>query len=425
MLYESSVIIHISHLYITYLKNSRSRPRARRKPIQKWSIHDSIRAFYAGTGEKGVPCPCPAIKPLGVRCIIEVLIEILKVYKFATMKECSVTHPPQINLAQLPTPLHPLPRLSAKLGVELFMKRDDLTGSALSGNKIRKLEFVLADAVAQEADTVLTCGGAQSNHCRATAIAAAMLGMKCRLLLRTEDPSNPPFPEANILLDQMAGADIVWIAPEEYNRRDDIFEREAKSLKKAGRKPYTIPEGASNALGAWGYIKCSEELNNDIANLPGGVHKETTIINATGSGGTSAGLILGAKLFDLNARIVSINVCDDRNYFVREIGKICESAVSDYELEIEFSRDDDINIVDGYVGRGYGLSRPEELSMICDLARTEGIFLDPVYTGKAFFGMMQELKRDPKCFGERIVFIHTGGIFGLFPKAREFEPLLS
>ena len=223
----------------------------------------------------------------------------------------------------------------------------------------------------------------------------------------------------------MAGADIVWITPEAYDRRDELFEREATSLKKAGRKPYTIPEGASNALGAWGYIRCMEELVNDIASLPGGAHKDATIINATGSGGTSAGLILGARLFDLNAQIVSINVCDDQDYFVRVIRHICESAISEYHLEIDFSHDDDITIIDGYVGRGYALSRPEELSMMCDVARTEGIFLDPVYTGKAFFGMMQELERDPKCFGERIIFIHTGGIFGLFPKAREIEPLLS
>ena len=340
------------------------------------------------------------------------------------MQECRVIYPPHINLARLPTPIHPLPRLSAKLGIELFVKRDDLTGIALSGNKIRKLEFVLADAVAKKADTVLTCGGAQSNHCRATAIAAAMLGLNCRLLLRTSDPSNPPAPEGNILLDQMAGAEIVWITPEEYKIRDELFERETTSLKKGGRKPYPIPEGASNALGAWGYIRCLKELTNDIANLPGGLRKDYTIINATGSGGTTAGLILGAKIFDLNARVVSVNVCDDHEYFVRVIGKICESVISDYHLEVDFSRDSDINIIDGYVGRGYALSRPEELHVICDLARTEGIFLDPVYTGKAFFAMLQELKRDPKCFGERIIFIHTGGIFGLFPKAHEIKPLL-
>jgi D-cysteine desulfhydrase len=340
------------------------------------------------------------------------------------MNTCSLSFPPQINLARLPTPVQPMRRFGEKLAVDLYVKRDDLTGAALSGNKIRKLEFVLADALAQNADTVITCGGAQSNHCRATAIAAAMLGLNCRLLLRTPDPSNPPPAEGNILLDRMAGADIVWITPQEYQVRDEFFEREAASLKASGRKPYMIPEGASSALGAWGYIRATEELVNDIANLPGGANQACTIINAAGSGGTSAGLILGAKIFDLNARIVSVNVCDDREYFVNAIGNICEKAIADYGIEIDFSRDRDIEIVDGYVGRGYALSRPEELELLNEVARAEGIFFDPVYTGKAFYGMVQELKSNPRCFGERILFIHTGGIFGLFPKAVEIESLL-
>jgi D-cysteine desulfhydrase len=340
------------------------------------------------------------------------------------MKVQDIPFPTRISLARQPTPLHSLPRLSAKLGVDIFVKRDDLTGVALSGNKIRKLEFVLADAVAKKADTVLTCGGAQSNHCRATAVAAAMVGMNCRLLLRTADPLKPPPLEGNILLDKMAGAEIVWITPEEYKFRDQIFEQEATALKKEGRKPYIIPEGASNALGSWGYIKCSAELQNDIAHLQSEQPQDVTLINAAGSGGTSAGLILGAKIFELNARVVSINVCDDRDYFVRVIGSICEDVIAGYQLSVDFNRDADIHIIDGYVGRGYALSRPEELSAIVDLAKTEGIYLDPVYTGKAFFGMMQELRHDPKCFGDRIIFIHTGGIFGLFPQAREIEPLL-
>ena len=126
----------------------------------------------------------------------------------------------------------------------------------------------------------------------------------------------------------------------------------------------------------------------------------------------------------LNARIASVNVCDDRAYFTRVIGENCERVIADYDLTVDFSRDRDIDIVDGYVGRGYALSRPEELALICEAARVEGIFLDPVYTGKAFYGMVREIERDPGCFGKRIVFIHTGGIFGLFPKAREIAPLL-
>lgn len=340
------------------------------------------------------------------------------------MTTCSLSFPPQINLARLPTPVQPLRRLSEKYGVELYIKRDDLSGVALSGNKIRKLEFVLADALAQKADTVITCGGAQSNHCRATAIAAAMLGLNCRLLLRTPDPSNPPPLEGNILLDRMAGAEIVWITPDEYKQRDELMAREAESLQTSGRKAYPIPEGASNALGALGYIRATEELVNDITNTLGGGNRPCTIINAAGSGGTSAGLILGAKIFDLNARIAGVNVCNDRAYFVRAIGDICERAIVDYYLDVDFNRQRDVEIIDGYVGLGYALSQTEELELISEVARTEGIFLDPVYTGKAFFGMIEELKRDPKCFGERIIFLHTGGLFGLFPKADQLRSLL-
>lgn len=340
------------------------------------------------------------------------------------MTTCSLSFPPQINLARLPTPVQPLRRLSEKYGVELYIKRDDLSGVALSGNKIRKLEFVLADALAQKADTVITCGGAQSNHCRATAIAAAMLGLNCRLLLRTPDPSNPPPLEGNILLDRMAGAEIVWITPDEYKQRDELMAREAESLQTSGRKAYPIPEGASNALGALGYIRATEELVNDITNTLGGGNRPCTIINAAGSGGTSAGLILGAKIFDLNARIAGVNVCNDRAYFLRAIGDICERAIADYYLDVDFNRQRDVEIIDGYVGLGYALSQTEELELISEVARTEGIFLDPVYTGKAFFGMIEELKRDPKCFGERIIFLHTGGLFGLFPKAAQLRSLL-
>jgi D-cysteine desulfhydrase len=340
------------------------------------------------------------------------------------MTTCSLMFPPQINLARLPTPVQPLRRLSKKFGVDLFVKRDDLTGIGLSGNKIRKLEFVLADTLAQKADTVITCGGAQSNHCRATAIAAAMMGLDCRLLLRTPDPSNPPVPEGNILLDRMAGAQIVWITPDDYKQRDELMVREAEALQAAGKKTYIIPEGASNALGALGYVRAVEELVNDIANLPGGAHQDCTIVNAAGSGGTTAGLILGVKIYDVKARVASINVCDDRDYFVRAIGAICEQAIADYHLDISFERQRDIEMIDGYVGRGYALSSPEELALLCEVACTEGVFLDPVYTGKAFFGMIQELKKDPECLGKRIIFLHTGGIFGLFPKACEISPLL-
>lgn len=335
-----------------------------------------------------------------------------------------IPYPPRLDLGHSPTPLEPLRRLGKKLGVELYVKRDDLTGVGLTGNKVRKLEFVLADALVHGADTVLTCGGAQSNHARTTAIAAAKLGLRTRLLLRTPDPSCPPPLEGNILLDRLVGAEIVWITPEEYQRRGEIFDRETSSLRKMGRTPYIVPEGASNALGAWGYVRAVEELAHDLASLPGDNDRPTTLIHPAGSGGTSAGLILGVRLFRLNVRAVGVNVCDNRDYFVRVIGEICENAIDTYRLDIPFSRESDIEIIDGYVGRGYGLSRPEELELLRDVARTEGILLDPVYTTKAFFGMMQELDRNPRIFGERIVFVHTGGLFGLFLKTNELAHLL-
>jgi D-cysteine desulfhydrase len=331
-------------------------------------------------------------------------------------------YPPRVPLAHTPTPLDLLRRTSKDLGVELYVKRDDLTGSELTGNKVRKLEFLLADAVARGADTVLTCGGAQSNHCRATALAAAKLGLRTRLLLRTPDPTTPPPLEGNILLGRLAGAEIVWVTPDEYRQRDEIFVRMSAELVDMGRRPYIIPEGGSNAIGAWGYVRALEELAADLAAL--GPPRRTTIVYAAGSGGTGAGLLLGARLLGLDVRIVGFNVCDDRATFVSAIGAIVEEMIRTHWLKVRFARDRDVEIVDGYVGRGYALSMPDELATITRFVRSEGIVLDPVYTAKACHGMISELKKNPAAFGDRVVFVHTGGIFGLFPAAAELEPLL-
>jgi D-cysteine desulfhydrase len=328
-----------------------------------------------------------------------------------------IRYPERIRRARLPTPVEPARRLSNKLGVELMFKRDDLTGATLSGNKIRKLEFLFAAAAAEGADTVITCGGEQSNHCRATAVAAAELGMRSYLLLRTDNPNEPPAAEANILLDRLVGADIRWVSRDEYKRRAQLFLEVQGQLLAQGRKAYVIPEGGSNAIGAWGYVGCVEELAQELGTEP------LTLVYAAGSGGTGAGLILGIKLLQLPWRAVGVNVCDDKDYFVAAIGEIVEQAIARWQLPIAFERSE-VEICDGYVGVGYAKSRPEELQTIRDVARTEGVILDPVYTAKAFYGLTQELARDKGAFGERICFIHTGGVFGLFPKARELEPLL-
>ncbi len=331
-----------------------------------------------------------------------------------------LNYPAHLEIARKGTPLQKMERLSEELGVEIFFKRDDLTGCELSGNKIRKLEFLLADARAKGADTVITCGGAQSNHCRATALAAVRAGLNSTLLLRTEDPINPPPSHGNILLNRLAGAELVWITPAEYKERHNRFELEQERLHRLGKVAYIIPEGGSNQLGSWGYVKGMEEIANDLTALRVEDFSETTVLSATGSGGTTAGLLLGARLLGLDLRVTGINVCDDEDYFISEIGSICQGFIKDYSADIAINSTD-IDIIDGYVGRGYALSRQEELKAIYDLVRLEGVVLDPVYTGKAFHGMVSEIRKNRSAFGKRIVFVHTGGLFGLFPVADIFN----
>ncbi len=337
----------------------------------------------------------------------------------------AITYPARIELAQTPTPLIYCERMSEFLGVELWVKRDDMTGIEFSGNKIRKLEFLLADAIAGGADVVITGGGEQSNHCRATALAAARLGLDSRLLLRTEDPTVPPPTRGNILLSRLAGAEIVWIDHATWAKRDQAFADEAAKLARDGKSPYLIPEGGSNSTGSWGYIRCAEELSRQITSI--GPEKATTVVYPCGSGGTGAGLIVGAKTLNWAQRqlsVAGVNVCNDAAYFVREIGAITSGfhAVTCLDSDLKAA---DIDIIGGYVGRGYAKSSPNELAVAVEFAKREAIIVDPVYTGKALFGLACELKRDPNRFGKRVIFVHTGGIFGLFPQAEWFESALS
>ncbi len=321
----------------------------------------------------------------------------------------------KLKLGNFPTKIERLEKLSTMLKENIYIKRDDQTGSEVSGNKIRKLEFSINEAINNDCDTLITCGGIQSNHARATAAAGIKLGLKSVLVLRSDET---PEMEGNYLIDKIMGADIRIISSEDYReRRQEIMENILKELEEKGRKGYIIPEGASNGIGTFGYINCFKEILDQEKEL--GITFDT-IVTAVGSGGTFAGLYLGNKLTESNKKIVGINVCDSAEYFKDKVCSILEEVktyIPDRKFEIT---KDDMHIIDGYVGDGYALSRPEELEFICDFAEAEGIILDPVYTGKTMRGLYSELKKGTFKDSKNILFIHTGGIFGLFSKRNQF-----
>jgi D-cysteine desulfhydrase len=215
----------------------------------------------------------------------------------------------------------------------------------------------------------------------------------------------------------MVDAEIRIITPEQYAERvDGIMEEVAKELRGQGRRPYVIPEGGSNPKGVWGYIRASGEIRDQLEEM--GLEVDV-IVTAVGSGGTLAGLVVGKKLNDLNAHPVGFNVCNTAEHFQALIGKLVAETIERYQLPVEVT-DDEIELIDGYVGLGYAFSRPEELALIRQVARQEGIFLDPVYTGKALFGLADQIRQGKFAKGEKVLFLHTGGIYGLFtPEKRQ------
>ncbi len=329
----------------------------------------------------------------------------------------TVTYPDRVALAQLPTALEPLERLSREIGgPRLWIKRDDLTGSSLSGNKVRKLEFCVAEALAQGCDTLITCGGLQSNHCRATAIVGARLGLKVHLLLRGLPQGAP---DGNLFLDYLAGADFSFYpAAEYYARRDEIFAELVNKYAAAGRKAFVIPAGASDEIGLWGYVAACKELKDDCERL--GLSPDY-IVCATGSGGTHAGLIAGNAAYGLDAVIWGINIDDDdAATFSRKIRSDLRAWKERYDQHLDVETLP-IEVIDGYVGPGYGKAEPPVFETIVRVARTEGVILDPVYTGKAFHGLIKEIESGRLSDARDIVFIHTGGIFGLLAQREELH----
>jgi D-cysteine desulfhydrase len=321
----------------------------------------------------------------------------------------------KVSLASLPTPIYKADFLSTYTGASVYIKRDDYTGTEISGNKIRKLEYVFREVLDGGYNSVITTGGIQSNHCRATAAAAVSLGLKPVLLLKKNDDISKF--DGNYLLDRLFGAEIYYCTEKEYSEsRDDIMKDIALSLKKKrGLDCYVIPEGASFGPGSLGYFEAMEEIVNQEKEM--GVDFDVIAV-ATGSGGTYSGLYLANKYYNLNKKILGFAVCDSSEHFVNYIDKINKETLSLLDKPLDISKDD-INIIDSYKGIGYAKSTNEELDFIFYIASNQGLILDPVYTAKAVYGMCNEIKAG-KLIAGNILYIHTGGIFGLFPKFEQF-----
>jgi len=315
---------------------------------------------------------------------------------------------PRVRLCHRPTPLEPLPNLTRLLGgPELWVKRDDCTGLAGGGNKTRKLEFLVADALSKGAKTIVTAGAAQSNHCRQTAAAAAKFGMGCILVL------NGPAPEtssANLLLDQLFGARIVWVADRKDRERVQL--ECFHELEASGDAPYFLPYGGSTPVGALGYAFAVEEV------LDQGLNPDWFVFG-TSSGGTQAGLILGARIFGYKGKILGISIDESKAWLKARVAPLASEASLLLGPRIEFGPDD-VLVDDSYCSAGYGVLTEAEKAAERLFARTEGLLLDPVYTGRAAAGLIDLIGKDFFGRGESVLFWNTGGQPALF--AENYQP---
>lgn len=317
---------------------------------------------------------------------------------------------PKIDLAHLPTPIENLPRLSRMLdGPEILIKRDDLTGLAFGGNKTRKLEYLMAAAIKEGADLVLTTGAAQSNHCRQTAAAAARCGLDCVLILVGPEPEKT---SANYFLDQLLGAKIIW---SEKSKRDDDLKKAVDDAALAGKKPYLIPYGGSNHIGAFAYYQAYAEVFQQMnCNVP------DWIVIASSSGGTQAGLLAGIGK-DPTPRVLGISVDESESGLKENVHSILVEMNEHSELENKLVRDDILVNAD-YIGEGYGMMNEMDREAIHLFARLEGILLDPVYTGRAGAGLIDLIRKGFFKKDQQILFWHTGGTPALF--ADRYLPIL-
>lgn len=326
---------------------------------------------------------------------------------------------PRVRLAHLPTPLEPLPRLSEALGVELWIKRDDCTGLAGGGNKTRKLEFLLGDAFEQGADTLVTQGAVQSNHVRQTAAAAVAHGLNCEVILeeRTGSKAIDYVHNGNVLMDRLFGAGIRFVAGGSDMPAE--LEIAAEQVRARGGRPYVIPGGGSNAIGALGYVDCAREIvvQADELDLP-----IDRIVTATGSAGTHAGLVAGLAVMGADIPVLGIGVRAPKPKQEENVLKLARQTAA--LLGRPEAVTAELVVADcDYVGEGYGLIDEAVIEALKLAARTDGIVLDPVYTGKAMKGLIA-LARAGRFKDETVVFLHTGGAQGLFGYQGELEGAL-
>ena len=326
--------------------------------------------------------------------------------------------PDRIELARLPTPLERLDRLSAAWGgPTVWVKRDDLTGFGLSGNKARKLEYHLAAALASGRGTVVTCGAAQSNHCRTTALACARLGLRAVLVLRTGDGLAPEVVAGNHLLDRLAGADCRYVTPSDYRHRDEIM---AGIAAEAGDGAWVIPEGASDALGMWGFVAAMEELAIQLDEaLPA---TSVTVWHAASSGATTAGIGWAIARSGLPHRPVACSVGEDVGDLQHRIDGIWAGAAA---ITGEQVPRPSLELVDDYVGLGYGQTTLAEWETQTEFTRLTGLVLDPTYTGKAVHGLRVDIDGGRFSRDDHVVFWHTGGGFAVFAGAVPLEAVAS
>ena len=313
-------------------------------------------------------------------------------------------YPERIRIAHLPTPIEPMKRLSKHLeGPELFIKRDDMTGLATGGNKTRKLEFLVAEALAQGCDHLVTTGASQSNHCRQTAAAAAKFGLGCTLVLSGEAPS---LLTGNILIDKLLGAHIHWAGSQP---RSEAMAQVTAELQSTGRKPYPIPLGGSNVLGAASYVLAMKEL---MEQLKSEQINPDFIVFASSSGGTHAGIVLGAEIYGFNGQILGISVDHPADVVKTQVAALATATAAHLGLG-QLSVANRVNVNDDYLGGGYAVVGKTEREAVKLVAQMEGILLDPVYTGRAMGGLIDLIRWGAITRGQTVLFWHTGGTAAL------------